>query len=57
MLQGHPWGLLRLRCSGGSLINLMGWPVVCVSSRNVTSSVVHGLEQFGIPVLGPIWDS
>ena len=49
--------MLRLRCSGGSLINLMGWPVVCVSSRNVTSSVVHGLEQFGIPVLGPIWDS
>jgi hypothetical protein len=35
----------------------MGWPVVCVSSRNVTWSVVHGLEQLGIRALGPIWDS
>lgn len=31
--------------------------VICVSNRKVTWSVVHGLEQLGIPALGPIWDS
>ncbi|WP_329000294.1 hypothetical protein OHA18_38415 [Kribbella sp. NBC_00709] len=31
--------------------------VICVSNRKVTWSVVHGLEQLGIPTLGPIWDS
>lgn len=31
--------------------------VICVSNRTVTVSVVHGLEQRGIPAFGPIWDS
>ncbi|MFI5694597.1 hypothetical protein ACIA58_22280 [Kribbella sp. NPDC051586] len=31
--------------------------VICVSNRKVTWTVVHGLEQLGIPALGPIWDS
>ncbi|GAA0598592.1 hypothetical protein HPO96_21295 [Kribbella sandramycini] len=31
--------------------------VICVSNKKVTWSVVHGLEQRGIPALGPIWDS
>ncbi|MEU0090523.1 hypothetical protein [Kribbella sp. NPDC006257] len=31
--------------------------VICVSNKKVTWSVVHGMEQLGIPALGPIWDS
>ncbi|MCV7299681.1 hypothetical protein H7J93_08535 [Mycobacterium barrassiae] len=31
--------------------------VICVSNRTVTWSVVHGLEERGIPAFGPIWDS
>ena len=31
--------------------------VVCISNRAVTWTVVHGLEQRGIPAYGPIWDS
>jgi hypothetical protein len=31
--------------------------VICISNRTVTWSVVHGLEQRGIPAFGPIWDS
>jgi hypothetical protein len=31
--------------------------VICISNRDVTWSVVHGLEQRGIPAFGPIWDS
>ena len=31
--------------------------VICISNRAVTWSVVHGLEQRGIPAFGPIWDS
>jgi len=31
--------------------------VICVSNRDVTCHVVHGLERCGIPAFGPIWDS
>jgi NAD(P)H-flavin reductase len=31
--------------------------VICVSNRDVTFHVVHGLERCGIPAFGPIWDS
>ena len=31
--------------------------VICVSNREVTEQVVHGLERRGIPAFGPIWDS
>jgi hypothetical protein len=31
--------------------------VICVSNRDVTRQVVHGLERCGIPAFGPIWDS
>jgi hypothetical protein len=31
--------------------------VICVSNRDVTWQVVHGLEQRGVPAFGPIWDS
>lgn len=31
--------------------------VICVSNREVTRQVVHGMERRGIPAFGPIWDS
>ncbi len=31
--------------------------MICVSNRDVTRQVVHGMEQRGIPAFGPIWDS
>ncbi|MDF2826081.1 MAG: hypothetical protein K0R68_3489, partial [Mycobacterium sp.] len=31
--------------------------VICVSNRDVTRQVVHGMERRGIPAFGPIWDS
>jgi hypothetical protein len=31
--------------------------VICISNRELTWEVVHGLESFGIPAYGAIWDS
>jgi len=31
--------------------------VICVSNKQLTWQVVHGLERRGIPAYGPIWDS
>jgi hypothetical protein len=40
-----------------SLLDAGAEAVICISNRNVTWHVVHGLEQRGIPAFGPIWDS
>ncbi|WP_184037259.1 hypothetical protein [Chitinivorax tropicus] len=31
--------------------------VICISNQKLTMEVVHGLEAFGIPAYGAIWDS
>ncbi len=31
--------------------------VLVVSNKTETRSLVHGLEQLGVPAFGPIWDS
>ncbi len=46
-----------LRLAYQAYITSCAEAVICISNKTLTWSVVHGLEQRGIPAFGPVWDS
>ena len=46
-----------LRLAYRAYISFGAEAVICISNKELTWRVVHGLEQRGIPAFGPIWDS
>jgi CRP-like cAMP-binding protein len=46
-----------LRLAYSTYLSFGAEAVICISNKELTWRVVHGLERRGIPAFGPVWDS